>query len=118
MRKGQRKEEKKQTTEKKPQTLLGIPNTTRDSHYIHPGFHSRNLVWTYSKKQQRKLLQELLFALLNLGILIFEHPIISCSPDTPCHKDDDFHGEGDREIVFDCLENLEGWPCGDDRNSN
>ena len=55
---------------------------------------------------------------LDRGINTLESPVVPCNPNTPRLNDDDFHKQGDLELVFDVLQYFQGVSCCDVPNTN
>lgn len=68
-------------------------------------------------KQKKELCLKFPFAIGNHWIYVIENPIISRSPNTPAHEDDDFHEDRDTQILFDSSENLQGQSIGRERDA-
>jgi hypothetical protein len=48
--------------------------------------------------KKRKFMQEFISTTINGGIGVIENPVISSRPNTPGHKDNDFHEEGSSKM--------------------
>jgi hypothetical protein len=48
--------------------------------------------------KKRKFKQEIISTATNGGISLIENPVISSLPNTPGHKDNDFHEERDSKV--------------------
>jgi hypothetical protein len=48
--------------------------------------------------KKRKFKQEIISTTTNGGISLIENPVISSLPNTPGHKDNDFHEERDSKV--------------------
>jgi hypothetical protein len=57
--------------------------------------------------KKRKFMQEFISTTINGGIGVIENPVISSRPNTPGHKDDDFHEKGSSNMSSYLVD--DGW---------
>jgi hypothetical protein len=57
--------------------------------------------------KKRKFKQEIISTTTNGGVSLVENPVISSLPNTPGHKDNDFHEERDNKVSSYLVD--DGW---------
>jgi hypothetical protein len=70
----------------------------RGSEGTKPGFHGWEVSSLGSMLKKRKFMQEFISTTINGGIGVIENPVIPSRPNTPGHKDNDFHEEGSSKM--------------------
>jgi hypothetical protein len=68
--------------------------------------------------KKREFMQEFISTSINGGIDVIENPVISSRPNTPGHKDNDFHEEGSSKVAPYLVD--DGWDAssGNKRDAN